>query len=71
MKNFLKVFCKNNDSPNIVKKVVILNKPGDRLEARITNSNRKVIKLLCGNTKYSVTQYPTGTVVETKVIRKN
>ena len=37
-----------------------------------TNSNRKVVKIQKdnGNSKYSATQYPNGTVVETKVTKR-
>ena len=48
----------------------ILAKPGDKLEARITESNRKVVKVQKDGLKYSATQYPNGTIVETKV-KKN
>ena len=56
----------------IVSKLGILNKPGDRLEARITDSNRRVVKVQTdnGNSKYSATQYPNGTLVETKVTKQ-
>ena len=49
-----------------------LSEPGDKLEARVTNSNRKVVKIQKdnGNSKYSATQYPNGTVVETKVTKR-
>lgn len=43
-----------------------------KLEARVTNSNRKVVKIQKdnGNSKYSATQYPNGTVVEMKVTKR-
>ena len=46
----------------------ILNKPGDELSARVTSSNRQVLKVSKNNgkNKYSVTRYPNGTTVETK-----
>ena len=46
----------------------ILEYPGDKLDARITDSNRQVVKISKdrGNTKYSETRYPNGTVVQTK-----
>ena len=47
-----------------------LNKPGDELNARVTDTNRKVLKARSGNEKYSVTEYPNGTRVETKTTRK-
>lgn len=67
MKNLLSIFGKMDNS-EIVSKLGILNKPGDRLEARITDSNRRVVKVQTdnGNSKYSATQYPNGTLVETK-----
>ena len=60
------------DNSEIVSKLGILNKPGDRLEARITDSNRRVVKVQTdnGNSKYSATQYPNGTLVETKVTKQ-
>lgn len=67
MKNLLGIFGKKDDS-EINNKSGILNKPGDKLEARITDSNRRVVKLQKdnGNSKYSATQYPNGTIVEIK-----
>ena len=52
--------------------MLALNKPGDRLEACITDSNRRVVKVQTdnGNSKYSATQYPNGTLVETKVTKQ-
>ncbi len=49
-----------------------LKQPGDKLEARVTNSNRKVLKASTdgGNSKYSATQYPNGTIVETRTTKK-
>ena len=71
MKNLLSIFGKMDNS-EIVSKLGILNKPGDRLEARITDSNRRVVKAQTdnGNSKYSATQYPNGTLVETKVTKQ-
>lgn len=71
MKNLLSIFGKMDNS-EIVSKLGILNKPGDRLEARITDSNRRVVKEQTdnGNSKYSATQYPNGTLVETKVTKQ-
>lgn len=53
--------------PDIFKES-ILSKPGDSISARITKGNRKVIKINQndGNDKYSATQYPNGTIVETR-----
>ena len=71
MKNLLSIFGKMDNS-EIVSKLGILNKPGDRLEARITDSNRRVVKVQTdnGSSKYSATQYPNGTLVETKVTKQ-
>lgn len=71
MKNLLGIFGKKDD-PEINDKSGILNRPGDRLEARITDSNRRVVKLQKdnGNSKYSATQYLNGTIVETKVTKR-
>ncbi|MGN0106902.1 MAG: hypothetical protein ACI4A5_04295 [Hominilimicola sp.] len=51
----------------------ILQNPGDKLEARITPSNRKVVKVSKNNgkTKYSATLYPNGTFVEATVTRRS
>ncbi len=51
----------------------ILNKPGDEMSARITDTNRQVLKLSKNNgkDKYSVTRYPNGTTVETKTTKPN
>lgn len=72
MKNLLDIFGKKDDDSGVVKKTGILSKPGDKLEARITNTNRKVVKIQKnnGNSKYSATQYPNGTIVETKVTKQ-
>lgn len=64
--NLLDVFKKNST----MNTEGILAKPGDKLEARITESNRKVVKVQKDGLKYSATQYPNGTIVETKV-KKN
>lgn len=72
MKSLLDIFGKKGDNSGVAKTSGILNKPGDRLEARVTDSNRKVLKVSIdnGNSKYSATEYPNGTVVETKVTKK-
>ncbi|MGM9608036.1 MAG: hypothetical protein ACI3XJ_11085 [Oscillospiraceae bacterium] len=72
MKNILELFGSESSKPSITKKTGILTKPGDRLEAYITKSGRNVLKVQKdnGNSKYSITQYPTGTIVETKVTKK-
>jgi len=48
-----------------------LSKPGDKLSARITPTERQVIKIEKNNglDKYSATRYPSGTVVETKTTK--
>lgn len=63
----------NNDKvSNIENPFGALKNPGDNLSARVTESNRKVLKIETnnGNTKYSATQYPNGTIVETKTTKK-
>lgn len=52
---------------NIIKQKGILQNPGDHLEARITDGNRKVIKAQVGDKKFSATQYPNGRIVETRL----
>lgn len=49
----------------------LLKNMGDNLSACITKTNRKVLKVETndGNSKYSVTQYPNGTIVETKTTK--
>lgn len=49
-----------------------LSQPGDKAEARVTDSMRKVLKVSTngGNSKYSATQYPNGTIVETRTTKK-
>ena len=71
MKNFLALFGIGNKELDTTQNRGILSEPGDRLEARITDSNRKVLKIQKdrGNAKYSVTEYPSGTIVETKVTK--
>lgn len=60
MKNFLEAL---NQFP--------VKNPGDKLSLKITPSGYKVAKLQTdgGNVKYSRTQYPNGTVVETKATK--
>lgn len=72
MKSFLTIFGSKSNETSITKKAGILTKPGDRLEAYITKSGRNVLKVQkdSGHSKYSITQYPTGTIVETKVTKK-
>lgn len=49
----------------------ILKNPGDEVSARITETGRKVgkVSLDNGRQKYSVTEYPNGTRVETKTTK--
>ena len=72
MKNLLAVFGDRRSNSSLSKKSGILSQPGDFLEARVTETGRNVIKIQKdrGNVKYSATQYPNGTVVETKVTKK-
>ena len=50
----------------------LLLKPGDHAEARITDNNRKVATFTSadGLFKASKTEYPNGTVHETRTYRK-
>lgn len=63
---------KKHEVSNVSTSFDILDKPGDKLSARVTDSNRKVLKVEKdnGDFKYSATQYPNGTVVETKTTKK-
>ena len=72
MKNLLAIFSDRNSKSSLSKKTGILTQPGDHLEATVTKTGRNVIKIQKdnGNSKYSATQYPNGTVVETKVTKK-
>ncbi|MPN59569.1 hypothetical protein SDC9_207290 [bioreactor metagenome] len=60
----------SNEISNITNPLSALQNPGDNMSARVTDSNRKVLKVETGNTKYSATQYPNGTIVETKTTKK-
>lgn len=44
----------------------LLQNPGDHLDARVTDTERKVIIIKKGDEKISATMYPSGRVVETK-----
>ena len=44
----------------------ILKKPGDKLEARVTKTERQVIKIQKDDVKLSATRYPNGRIVETR-----
>lgn len=50
----------------------ILNDAGDVLRARITHDNKKILTISRdnGNYKYSRTEYANGTIVKTKVMKK-
>ena len=50
----------------------ILNKPGDKFEASVTNSGNKVVKISSGDGlfKASKTVYPNGTVHETRTYKQ-
>ncbi len=69
MKNLLSIFGRKDDGEIIGKSGILTNR-GDKLEARITDTNRRVVKVQKdnGDFKYSATQYSNGTVVETKMI---
>lgn len=69
MKNKL-TLRRTNKVKNISNPLDLVKNPGDNLSARVTSSGRKVLKLETGDTKYSATQYPNGTVVQTKTIKK-
>ncbi len=51
----------------------ILQDPGDKLDAKITKTRRKVVRVTKANGtgKFSVTEYPNGTIVETKSVKLN
>ena len=49
----------------------LLKNPGDKLEARVTKTNRQVIKYSTNEVKYSATRYPSGKTVETKTTNPN
>ena len=63
MANFLKALTGGKNA---------LVNPGDKAEARITDTHRKVLKVSKdnGKEKYSATQYPNGTIVETKTTKR-
>lgn len=50
----------------------ILSNPGDKLEARITDSGNKVLKFASGDgsMKASRTEYPNGTIHETRTYKR-
>ncbi len=59
MANFLQIIADGFDK--------ILKNPGDEINARITSTGRKVMKVNINNgkNKYSKTEYGNGTTVET------
>ena len=48
----------------------ILKSPGDSMTAKVTKTNRNVVKINTKEVKTSFTQYPSGTIVKTEVFRK-
>ena len=48
----------------------ILKSPGDSMTAKVTKTNRNVVKINTKESKTSFVQYPSGTVVKTEVFRK-
>ena len=73
MKNLLAIFRNRNSDSNLSDDNGILSQPLDCLEVKVTKTGRNVIKIEkdSGNSKYSATQYHNGTVVETKVTKRN
>lgn len=47
----------------------LLQNPGDKFSARITDTGRQVLKISNSDGKISATRYPNGTVVETRTFR--
>lgn len=66
-------FNQNDEITNVSNPFSVLQNPGDNLSARVTESDRKVLKVETNNgkSKYSATQYPNGTIVETKTTKRN
>ena len=62
---------KKDNSLSLFKGAGLVN-PGDKATARVTKTERKVVKIETnnGSQKYSATQYPNGTIVETKTTKK-
>ncbi len=44
----------------------IITDPGDKMEARVTDTGRQVITINKGDAKFSATRYPNGRIVETR-----
>lgn len=53
----------DNDMRNIFD---IITKPGDRFEAHVTPTGRKVVNIIKDNVKFSAVKYPSGRIVETR-----
>jgi len=70
--NPVDIYDTNDKISNVEKPFSILQNPGDKLSGCVTKTYRKVIKIETdnGKAKYSATQYPNGTVVETKTTKK-
>lgn len=70
--NSVAIYDKKDEISNVANPLSALQNPGDKLSARVTNTSRKVLKVETdnGNSKYSATQYPNGTIVETKTTKK-
>ena len=69
--NPVATYDKKDEISNVANPLSAIKNPGDELSARVTNTNRKVLKVVTdeGNSKYSATQYPNGTIVETKTTK--
>lgn len=52
MKSLLDIFGKREKGSNVSQRSGILKNPGDRLEARVTDSNRKVVSVLIRRTSF-------------------
>lgn len=61
----------NSNGSSLLSRLVsgLLKNPGESLIAKITPSNRQVIKINTNSVKMSATRYPNGVVVETRTIR--
>ncbi len=60
------------DLLNLFNKKGLLTNPGDKAEVRVTQTRRKVGIYKSGDDsfKYSITEYPNGTRVETKTTKQ-
>jgi hypothetical protein len=69
--NPIAIYDKQNTISNVGNPLSALQNPGDNMSARVTNTHRKVLKIETenGTSKYSATQYPNGTIVETKTTK--